>query len=294
MNRYYTLVCCLLLFIGCSKKKEKAIKKAEMCLEKRYYELAISELKPYEGDKDPKIQYLLGNALLGEDRFEEASFRYELAVKINPTYKESVAISYAKRGGELDRVGSYNEAASLYRKALYHTPKNPVYLMRLGDLYLKTQRFDLASFNYSSVIKITEDSILLQKTYENLIKSYIGMDDLVKASEVAFQALNNGTHTLSYLAGEVFYKYGLLLFKKDKPDSALAVLQRVIDLHTPVSLIDDAEYLRGEIWFRKGDFNKAERAYSAVLRINPFFQDSTRVKAKERLSLVKKLKRSLK
>lgn len=288
MNRYLILIS-LTLFFGCSKK-EKAIEKARDCLGKRYYQLAISYLKPYEGDKDPKVQWLLGNALLGEDKFEEASYRYGLAIKIDPSYKESVAVSYARRGEELKRVGSYDQAITLYKKAISYSFDNPEYPVRLGDLYLRTERFGLASLSYERAIEITKDSLFLKKIYENLIKSYIGAGDLSKASNLSLQALNKGFHTLSYIAGEIFYKYGLSLFKKGRLDSALVLLQRVIDLNAPVRLIDDAEFLKGEIWFRKGEYKKAERSYSQVLRLNPFFQDSTRAKAEKRLSLIKRLK----
>ena len=289
MSRYLILICPVLLFLWCSKK-DRAIEKARGCLEKRYYQLAINKLKPYEGDKDPEVQWLLGNALLGEDRFEEASYRYELAIKIDPSYKESVAVSYARRGEELGRVGSYDQAITLYKKAISYSSDNPEYPVRLGDLYLRTERFGLASLSYERAIKITKDSLLLKRIYENLIKSYMGAGELSRASIIALQALNKGFHTLSYIAGEVFYKYGLFLFKRGRLDSALVLLKRVIDLNAPVRLIDDAEFLRGEIWFRKGEYKKAERFYSQVLILNPFFQDSTRAKAEERLSLIRRLK----
>ena len=74
---------------------------------------------------------------------------------------------------------------------------------------------------------------------------------------------------LQFILGETYYNLGRHYKEMDMPDSALYYLNLLIQFGTPKIYLDDAYFLKGQIYYEMGEREKALESFYKVLTIAP-------------------------
>lgn len=126
-------------------------------------------------------------------------------------------------------------------------------MRRLGDLNLEVgEEANIADPAYAAEMNWHADAILL---YEQLLEQYEGYGK----------------------ADKVMYQLARAYESAGRPDSALAVLDRLVSEYPQSTYIDEAQFRRGEMLFVRKDYFAAGNAFADVLRFenaSSFYQQS--------------------
>lgn len=234
----------------------------------------IEEVIEEKGEAGEHIHQGFQYAIANKDK--EAIQEYEKAIQIDPTY----APAYHGIGTVHFFNSDYEKAFSYYQKALEYNPDYGPSHKFLGLIYVDRKKYDEAIEEYHKAIKA--------RPYDATPYGHLGdvyyffKKDSDKALHFYVECLEKGLdeqgHTpLHYRAG-IHTNLGNIYKEKGRLEEATAEYNRVIELYPKYAQkarkhleeLSIQKYLTSGIKFEKENlFDKAEKEYKKVLRVNP-------------------------
>jgi tetratricopeptide (TPR) repeat protein len=106
--------------------------------------------------RNPQAHLNLGNALMSQNRFDEAREQFDAALQINPDYYEA----QANIGFIVASQGKLDEAVAIYRSALARKPSSPKFHFLLANALHQQGKQAEAMEEYRRELSINPDHIL--------------------------------------------------------------------------------------------------------------------------------------
>lgn len=239
----------------------------------------IEEVIKEKGEASEHIHQGFQYAIANKD--EEAIQEYEKAIQIDPAY----APAYHGIGTVHFFNSDYEKAFSYYQKALEYNPDYGPSHKFLGLIYVDRKKYDEAIEEYHKAIK--------DRPYDATPYGHLGdvyyffKKDSDKALHFYVECLERGLdkqgHTpLHYRAG-IHTNLGNIYREKGRLEEATAEYNRVIELYPKyaqeaqkhLEKFSAQEYFTSGIKFEKENlFDKAEKEYKKVLRVNPDYVEA--------------------
>ncbi|KAJ7955704.1 Tetratricopeptide repeat protein 1 [Quillaja saponaria] len=127
-----------------------------------------SKQKALEQANDAKLE---GNKLFGDGNYEEALFKYELALQVAPEMPSSAelrSICHSNRGVCFLKLGKYDDTVKECTKAL---ELNPIYikaLVRKGEAHEKLEHFEEAIADMKKILEVDPSNDQARKSIRRL------------------------------------------------------------------------------------------------------------------------------
>ena len=186
---------------------------------------------------------------------------YRASLKANPKNAESSrGLSEALTATGLLAAGEDSNEAGvpLFEEAVKLDPKNEVAFTKLGEIHDARGRNDLAIANYEKALAIDPE---LSSLFLPVALAYVESGNAVKADLYLTKAEAAGTG-----ATEVKFARGVLLYKQNKHQEALAVFDQIAEAEPQNAA---AQYQRGVLFDKLGQTDKAVDAYLKATQIDP-------------------------
>lgn len=204
-------------------------------------------------------QFSLGELYFEMGDFSKAEASYEAALRTSPGYHRALAWLAQIRSAQ----GKYQEAASLYRKAIAVIPL-PVYVAALGDVYMKNGQAAEAKKQYGLVEYIGKLNALNQRLYNRELAIYYADHD-VKLEE-SLELLQNELKVRHDIY--TWDAYAWVLEKNHQPREAAEAMTNALRMGTKSALLF---YHAGVIYESNGDPVKAGEYLRRAIATNPRF-----------------------
>lgn len=198
---------------------------------------------------------------LDNNQIDPAITNFRSALVENPkNTRASDGLSNALVAKGIDVAGDVNNEAAvpIFDEAIKYDAKNEVAYAKLGAIHESKGRLDKAVVNYEKAVALNSGFTML---YPPLGMAYLEKGDVAKAEGVLKKSDAAGLDTV-----ETRYMHGILLFKQNKNDEALAAFDRTLALDKSFA---QAEYYRGQVLDRLGQADKAVDAFKKTLQIDP-------------------------
>ena len=175
-------------------------------------------------------------------------------------------LSNALTAKGIEVAGDTNDEAALayFDEAVKFDKQNDAAYAKLGAIYDSKGQKDKAAVNYEKALAINHDYSTL---YAPLGLDYIDSGDIAKAESCLQKA--DAAHIDNV---DVRFLRGVILFKQNRNDEALAALNRALELDGRFA---EAQYYRGQILDRTGQTDQAIVAYQRAVEIQPTFAPAT-------------------
>jgi len=275
--------------VACAQKKER-ISNARKFINEWNYERALTEIIAYREDKNPEIQYLLGYCYLRKNECDEAAAYFKKSLSSSKSFKDSITSIYNILAQNALKANDPNRALSLYQDLAKLVPEynQASNLFIMGDLNFEQGNYLLAIAAYVQALAIDSTSSRAKGIRPKLIKALMESDSFDVALRLAqreYERLKIAENLM--LLSEVKFTLAGHLFNEGLLDSAQFFYKDLIMQQEPKSLLDDAYFYLGEIYFRRDSFKLALEAYKKVLRLNPYQKGELVKKTQDRINEIK-------
>lgn len=280
---------------GCADEAGASLARGDRLLAQGQLEAAIAEYRlarRQQGD-DPDVLLRLAQAYASRGDIGTAARLYSTLLEQDSTYRHQVASDLVAAAREaLDRGGRDRMARALQ----FVTPLGVKLIPRdlrieLADHYSDRQEFAQALPLYLSVLE--EDPEAEAETLYRTARAYQEVGGCREALPY-FQGYVSEAGEVSGEAGGAQWHYGSCLYDVAQQDwragqnaRALERLDTLLELGTPRTLIDRAQYLRGELLLTNGRDQEALEAFREVLRLNPTRSSPLAQSAEERVRQIR-------
>lgn len=279
----------ILGLISCSQK-QKHISNARIFINQWNYDRALIEILKYREDKDSEVQYLLGYCYFGKNEYNEAENYFKNALNIDSLFRDSIINIYTNAAKKALKISELSKALEFYKTLADLIPdyKQADNLFLVADLNFKQENYPSALLAYLKAFEIDSMSNNARKSVKNFLKSLIECDSLELALRIALKEYKRAKTSENILIlGEINYLIGKKLYGKGLYDSAVVFFKEVNTNQEPKSLVDDACFYLGEIYYEQGNFNQALDYYKKVLRLNPYQKGELVQKSQTRIKEIK-------
>jgi tetratricopeptide (TPR) repeat protein len=284
-------VCLALIAVRCFSPEER-IENARKFIREWNYDRALTEIISLRHKKNAEIQYLLGYCYLKKNEFDEAALYFEQSLTTSDRFRDSILVLYNGLAQNALKIDEPERALYLYQECARLIPEydqaNNLFLV--GDLHSEKGNFAAAVEAYTRALEIDSTSEKAKNTMPNLITALRESNQLARAlflAEKEYDKLKTAANL--WQLSSVQHAIGVRLFDEGNLDSAKTYFDHIIASQEPKSLLDDAYFYVGEIYFMKNNFPQALEAYKKVLRLNPYEKGDIVKKAKARIEEIKEL-----
>lgn len=196
----------------------------------------------------------LGNAMLKQERLEEAAAEYRKALNIWPDYPDAhnnLGLIHAKKG-------NIEEAMAHYRRAIHIDPQHILAQLNLADALAKSGRLDEAISRYRALLTVHPDNGMAHNT--------IGVA-LVEAGEMA-DAANHFRQAIALChdCPEPRNNLGRALTLTGRFDLAIGYLHKAISIRPGYA---EAYNNLGLLYLNVGALDEAIRSFESALMVRP-------------------------
>ncbi len=280
----------LSLFLTICSQKNIHINNARKFINQWNYDRALIEIVKYREDKDAEIQYLLGLCYFGKNEYEQAKEHFKNSLQIDTLFRDSIVNIYTTSAKKALKISNLQKALLLYKTIPDLIPgyKQADNLFLVADLNFQQGNYPGALQGYMKAYEIDSTSEIARKSIKNFLKSLIACDSLLIARTIALREYKKTkTSENILLLGEVNYLLGKKYYDNGQYDSATVFLKEVVTNQEPKSLIDDACFYLGEIFYAAENYNQAMEYYKKVLNLNPYQKGELVQKSRERIKEIK-------
>ncbi len=130
-------------------------------------------------------------------------------------------------------------------------------IVKKGDYYFVNGNIDIALEFWIKSLEFKKDSL----TYEKIVSSFIAKNQLDEAKKYAISGLTYFPNNDNLL-----FNLGLIEFYCGEYESSLKVLDKLMERN---KYYPEAHYLKGLIYEKKGDFERARKEFIEEININP-------------------------
>jgi tetratricopeptide (TPR) repeat protein len=233
---------------------------------------------------------LLGYCYLRKNNLGEAKVYFQNSLESDTTYKDSIVKVFNNLAKNALRIDEPERALSLYQEIAALVPEydqaNNLFLV--GDLHFERGNYPAAMEAYTKALEIDSLSDKAKKARPKFVRALYECNILDQALELAvneYEKLKTAANLL--LLSEIRYKLGVKLYHDGLLDSAKTYFDSIITHRDPKSLIDDAYFYIGEIYYAQNNFTEALTAYKKVLRLNPYEKGDIIAETKKRIKEIK-------
>jgi tetratricopeptide (TPR) repeat protein len=286
-----SVVYVFLVAVRCFSAEER-IENARKFIREWNYDRALTEIISLRHNKNTEIQYLLGYCYLKKNEFDEAALYFEQSLASDSTFRDSILALYNGLAQNALRIDEPERALYLYQECARLIPEydqaNNLFLV--GDLHFEKENYPAAVTAYTRAFEIDSTSKRAKRTMPQLITALRESNRLALALRLAQKEYTKlKTAANLWQLSSVQHAIGVTLFEQGSIDSAKVYFDHIIASQEPKSLLDDAYFYVGEIYFLKGNLPQALEAYKKVLRLNPYEKGDVVKKAKARIEEIKEL-----
>jgi tetratricopeptide (TPR) repeat protein len=279
------------LHVHCANTEER-ISSARLFMKDWNYDRALTELISFRNDKNAEIQYLLGYCYLKKNEFGEAIHYFGRSLDISEFFRDSIVEAYNTLAQNALRIDEPERALFLYGEVAKLVPgyDQANNLLLVGDLHFEKGNYPAALEAYTRAFDIDSTSDIAQTAMPRFITSLKECNMLERAFELAtrqYEELKTAANLL--LVSEIRFAIGTQLFNEGRIDSARTYFEMIIANNDPKSLIDDAYFYLGEIFYQQSNFPAALDAYKKVLRLNPYEKGDIITRTKKRIDEIKEM-----
>ena len=210
---------------------------------------------------DARTHNLLGSALAGQGRFDEAVAKYRKALEISPGFAEAeknLAVALAERGQR-------DEALAHFHKALEINPEFVEAHDNLGRLLAGQGQFDEAIVEYRKALEIDPDCAA---AHDDIGQALFHQGLLDEAAEQFRKAVE-----IKPDFSEAHNNLGLLLVKRGQFDEAVAHYRRALEIKPDYAR---AHFNLGMALAGRGQFDEAIAHLQKALELEPDFLQARR------------------
>lgn len=263
----------LLVLISCSGGSELNNAK-KLIGEKKFYE-AISVLEGIE-KKDGNVYFALAEAYSGLRKFVIADSFFNVALEEKPALKNDVVKAYASIA-MTDFLKGYTFSAINYWQKILDL--NPSYDINIGFYYLG--KYNYEQQNYESAKQMLMNALNISLPSSDRIESYDMIIEVFKSEQKYDSALTYATTAMNEFqnptnpdddfsidVGELTFLIAKEQYEKKLYDDALNGINVFIAIGKPLSYMDDAYLIQGNIYFDLEDNEKAIAAYKKVIELS--------------------------
>ncbi|MCB8762358.1 tetratricopeptide repeat protein [Planktothrix agardhii] len=198
--------------------------------------------------------YRLAQALVKQEKWQEAIAAYQQALIITPNWVEV----QRELGDLFLKLERWDEAVQVYETAIGLRSEGAEVYHNLGDALLKLQRWEDAIAAYEKAIELNPE---FSWSYNNLGD---GLRELQRWDEAA-QAYRKAIELKPDFALS-HHNLGDILVKKEDWENAIAAYQKAVDLDPNFVW---AHYNLAEVYVKLDQWDEAVEAYRQVLKIKP-------------------------
>ncbi len=130
-------------------------------------------------------------------------------------------------------------------------------MVKKGDYYFANKNIDMALKYWINSLEIKKDALI----YEKITASFIIKNDFKEGKKYAIEGL-----TYFGDCDNLLFNLGLIEFYLEEYENSLKTLDRLLkkNMYYP-----DAHYLKGIIFEKNGEFDKAKKEFIAEINVNP-------------------------
>jgi len=129
--------------------------------------------------------------------------------------------------------------------------------VKMGDYYLENKDIDNAIKYWVESLEFKKDLI----TYEKVIGSLIIKNNFIEAKRYTIEGLTYFKNN-----DNLIFNLGLLEFYLEEYDDSLKTMEKLIEKNR---YYPNAHYIKGLIYEKKGEFEKAKKEFIQEVNINP-------------------------
>ena len=156
---------------------------------KNYLKAEILIKKILLKNNSPEINYLYGNVLKAQDKYDAAIVAYNYAVSLNKNFSEA----YNNLANTLKKINRVDDAITNYIRAIETKNDNFEAYYNLANLFKSEKRYEEAIINYKEAIKIKENFV---DAYNNIGSIYSMLGNFEKSKKYFITAINPVTSVL--------------------------------------------------------------------------------------------------
>ncbi|BBD54337.1 glycoside hydrolase family 99-like domain-containing protein [Planktothrix agardhii] len=219
--------------------------------------------------------YRLAQALVKQEKWQEAIAAYQQALIITPNWVEV----QRELGDLFLKLERWDEAVQVYETAIGLRSEGAEVYHNLGDALLKLQRWEDAIAAYEKAIELNPE---FSWSYNNLGDGLRELQRWDKAAQAYQKAIElKSDFALSH------HNLGDVLVKKEDWENAIAAYQKAVDLDPNFVW---SYYNLAEVYVKLDQWDEAVEVYRQVLKIKP---DLTEVEEKLNRALHQQVKTRL-
>ena len=215
-----------------------------------YYEAL--RINPYHAS----AQYNLANALVRQGRLDEAIMHYNDALRIKPNY----ANAYNNLGLILAGQGKLNEAIALYAKAIKIKPDHFGARNNMGIALSKQGKLKEAIGHYKEALRINPKSAEVHNNLGDAFNQVSMVEHAISHFNEALEIQPNND--------DIHYNLANALVRRGKIDKAIMHYTKTLQINPKHA---DAHNNLGIICARQGKIDEAIAYFTAAVRIQPNF-----------------------
>ncbi|MDS1344361.1 tetratricopeptide repeat protein [Planktothrix agardhii] len=198
--------------------------------------------------------YRLAQALVKQEKWQEAIAAYQQALTITPNWVEV----QRELGDLFLKLERWDEAVQVYETAISLRSESAEVYHNLGDALLKLQRWEDAIAAYEKAIELNPE---FSWSYNNLGDGLRELQRWDEAAQAYGKAINlKGDFALSH------HNLGDILVKKEDWEGAIAAYQKAIELDPNFIW---SSYNLGDVLVKKEDWENAIAAYRSAVKLDP-------------------------
>jgi tetratricopeptide (TPR) repeat protein len=201
-----------------------------------------------------EVWLLLGNALAGQGKLDEAILQYRQSVQVRPDF----GVGSLNLADALQRQGHLDEAVACLRQALERRPDFPEAHFNLANTLRALGRMDESAHHYRAAVRLRPDFAEAHNNLANVLLALTQADEAVVHLEQAIRLRPN------YL--EAYYNLGNAYREQDRPADALASYRRALQLRPDYGPAHNGV---AELLLEQGNLDQARVHFRQALHNNP-------------------------
>ena len=202
---------------------------------------------------------VLGLALQGQGKLQEAVQAYDKAIQLKPDFAEA----YSNRGNTLNELGQLDAAVKSYEKALAIKPDYAEAHNNLGNTLKELGQLDAAVKSYEKALAIKPDYAEAHYNLGNTLNELGQLDAAVKSYDKAIQ--------LKPDFAEAYSNRGNTLNELGQLDAAVKSYEKALAIKPDHA---EAHYNLGNTLQELGQLNAAVKSYEKALAIKPDYAEA--------------------
>lgn len=244
-----------------TETRTKRVALSQRIAQKRQKPAATPNTRVPSLERQSMTAALAGQKFLDAKNYDQAEAKFREARRLNAKNElatSGLAATFVGRGDKAFAAKDFKTAAAFYEQSLGFDGKNADAYASLGESYDELDMSDKAALAYENAYRLNPE---LNSFIPALAELFYKAENYPKAEIYIREAL-----VLTPGDADLQNTHGLVLYKLNKTDDALAAFQNAAQLQPSFA---EAHYNLGEVYDRLNRENEATASYKEAMRQNP-------------------------